>query len=378
VRAPKVASAGPDRLCEYDSHVTVTTNLVRRADRGAPPAAEPPVDTLGRPLHDLRISVTDRCNFRCTYCMPKEIYGPDFAFLPRDQVLTFEEIERLAGAFVSLGAEKLRITGGEPLVRRDLPVLIGMLAALRRRDGGPLDLTLTTNGSALRRLAGPLHDAGLQRVTVSLDSLDDATFAAMNGVEFPVAKVLDGIAAAAEAGLAPIKINMVVRRGINETSIVPMARWARETGVILRFIEYMDVGHTNGWRLDDVVPATEVVAAIDAELPLEAMPAQYRGEVANRWRYRDGSGEVGVIASVSQPFCGDCTRARLSAEGKLYTCLFSADGHDLRAVVRGEATDAELGEAIARVWRVRDDRYSELRTAATGDLPRIEMFAMGG
>jgi cyclic pyranopterin phosphate synthase len=335
-------------------------------------------DLFGRPLHDLRISVTDRCNFRCTYCMPKEVFGPDFAFLPRSEVLTFEEIERLARAFVSLGVEKLRITGGEPLVRRDLPVLVGMLAALRRPDGGPLDLTLTTNGSALRRLAVPLRDAGLKRVTVSLDSLDDAVFAAMNGVDFPVAKVLDGIAAARDAGLAPVKVNMVVRRGINETSIGPMARWARETGVILRFIEYMDVGHTNGWRLDEVVPASEIVAAIDAEMPLEPVPAQYRGEVANRWRYRDGSGEVGVIASVSQPFCGDCTRARLSAEGKLYTCLFSAEGHDLRAVVRSTATDDDLREAIARVWRVRDDRYSDLRTEATADLPRVEMFAMGG
>ena len=358
----------------YDKRVSLINDPLSTA--GSSPDAV--TDLLGRPLHDLRISVTDRCNFRCTYCMPKEIFGPDFAFLPRDQVLSFEEIERLARAFVALGAEKLRITGGEPLVRRDLPVLIAMLAAIRRPDGGALDLTLTTNGSALRRLAVPLREAGLQRVTVSLDSLDDATFAAMNGVDFPVAKVLDGIAAAQEAGLGPVKINMVVRRGINETSIVPMARWARETGVILRFIEYMDVGHTNGWRLDDVVPASEITAAIDAELPLEAMPAQYRGEVANRWRYRDGSGEVGVIASVSQPFCGDCTRARISAEGKLYTCLFSADGHDLRAVVRSDATDDDLREAIARVWRVRDDRYSDLRTAATADLPRVEMFAMGG
>ena len=340
--------------------------------------ADRPLDRLGRPLHDLRISVTDRCNFRCTYCMPKEIFGPDFAFLPRSEVLSFEEIERLAHVFVGLGVEKLRITGGEPLVRRDLPVLIGMLAALRRPDGLPLDLTLTTNGSALRRLAGPLRDAGLQRVTVSLDALDDATFAAMNGVDFPVAKVLDGIAAAQEAGLTPVKINMVVRRGINEASVVPMARWAREAGVILRFIEYMDVGHTNGWRLDEVVPASEIVAAIDAEMPLDLLPAQYRGEVANRWRYRDGSGEVGVIASVSQPFCGDCTRARLSAEGRLYTCLFSAIGHDLRAIVRSDATDVDLREAIARVWRVRDDRYSDQRTEATADLPRIEMFAMGG
>jgi cyclic pyranopterin phosphate synthase len=337
-----------------------------------------PLDRLQRPLHDLRISVTDRCNFRCTYCMPKELFGPDFAFLPRDQVLSFEEIERIARVFVELGAEKIRITGGEPLVRRDLPVLIEMLAALRRLDGEPLDLTLTTNGSGLRRLAEPLRAAGLQRVTVSLDSLDDATFAAMNGVDFPVAKVVDGIAAAREAGFAPIKVNMVVRRGLNESSILPMARWARDTGVILRFIEYMDVGHTNGWRLDDVVPADEIVARIDAEMPIEPLGSQYRGEVANRWRYRDGAGEVGLIASVSQPFCGDCTRARLSAEGKLYTCLFSADGHDLRAIVRGDATDADLQEAIARVWRIRSDRYSELRTAATADLPRVEMYAIGG
>jgi cyclic pyranopterin phosphate synthase len=338
----------------------------------------PIADRLGRPLHDLRISVTDRCNFRCTYCMPKEVFGPDFAFLPRSEVLSFEEIERLARAFVGLGAEKLRITGGEPLVRRDLPVLIGMLAAIRRPDGAALDLTLTTNGSALRRLAGPLRDAGLQRVTVSLDSLDDEVFAAMNGVDFPVERVLDGIRAGREAGFAPVKINMVVRRGTNEASIVPMARWARDEGLILRFIEYMDVGHTNGWRLDEVVPATEIVAAIDAAMPLEALPPRYRGEVATRWRYRDGAGEVGVIASVSQPFCGDCTRARLAADGKLYTCLFSAVGHDLRAVVRSNETDADVRAAIAAVWRVRDDRYSDLRTEATAGLPRIEMFAMGG
>jgi GTP 3',8-cyclase len=369
------ARAGRDQRGGYDSCVSSINNLASAAPgHGDQPLA----DTLGRPLHDLRISVTDRCNFRCTYCMPKEIFGPDFAFLPKDQVLTFEEIERAARVFVELGVEKLRITGGEPLVRRDLAVLIGLLAALRRPDGEPLDLTLTTNGSALRRLAGPLRDAGLQRVTVSLDSLDDATFAAMNGVDYPVAKVLDGIAAAVEARLAPIKINMVVRRGINETSVVPMARWARDAGHIVRFIEYMDVGTTNGWRLDDVVPASEVVAAIDAVMPLEPLPARYRGEVATRWRYRDGSGEVGLIASVSAPFCGDCTRARISAEGKLYTCLFSADGHDLRAVLRSGASDADLRDTIAGIWRVRDDRYSELRTAATGDLPRIEMFAMGG
>jgi cyclic pyranopterin phosphate synthase len=280
---------------------------------------------------------------------------------------------------VDLGVEKLRLTGGEPLVRRDLAVLVEMLAALRRPNGERLDLTLTTNGSALRALAGRLAGAGLQRVTVSLDSLDDATFSAMNGVDYPVAKVLDGIAAAHEAGLGPIKINMVVRRGINEASVLPMARWARDEGVILRFIEYMDVGHTNGWRLDDVVPAAELVAAVDAEMPIEALPARYRGEVATRWRYRDGSGEIGLIASVTAPFCGDCTRARLSAEGRLYTCLFTGEGHDLRAKVRDPAaSDDTLRDAVAAVWRVRDDRYSEDRTEATSNLPRIEMFAMGG
>jgi cyclic pyranopterin phosphate synthase len=353
------------------------------------PAAPAPAlalaDRLGRPLHDLRISVTDRCNFRCTYCMPKEIFGADYAFLPRAEVLTFEEIERVARVFVGLGVEKLRLTGGEPLVRRDLPILVGLLARLRRPDGGPLDLTLTTNGSALRRLAGPLRDAGLGRVTVSLDSLDDPIFSAMNGIDFPVAKVLDGIAAAQEAGLGPIKVNMVVRRGINESSVLPMARWARSTRVTLRFIEFMDVGHTNGWRMDEVVPAAELITLIDAEMPLVAEPPRYRGEVATRYRYADGAGEVGLIASVTQPFCGDCTRARLSAEGRFYTCLFTGEGHDLRAVLRDPAVadpaanqDA-LREAVAAVWRVRDDRYSEERTEATSaSLPRLEMFAMGG
>jgi cyclic pyranopterin phosphate synthase len=311
--------------------------------------------------------------------MPKEVFGADYAFLPRSEVLTFEEIERVARAFVDLGVEKLRLTGGEPLVRRDLSVLVEMLARLRRPNGEALDLTLTTNGSALRSLAGRLVDAGLQRVTVSLDSLDDATFSAMNGVDYPVAKVLDGIRAAREAGLGPIKINMVVRRGINETSVLPMARWARDEGLILRFIEYMDVGHTNGWRLDDVVPADELVAALDAAMPLAAAPPRYRGEVATRYHYRDGSGEVGLIASVTAPFCGDCTRARLSAEGRFYTCLFTGEGHDLRAVVRDPlATEADLRAAVGAVWRLRDDRYSELRTEETANLPRIEMFAMGG
>jgi cyclic pyranopterin phosphate synthase len=337
-----------------------------------------PLDRLGRPLHDLRISVTDRCNFRCTYCMPKEIFGRDYAFLPRDQVLSFEEIERAARAFVSLGVEKLRITGGEPLVRRDLPVLIGELAALRTPDGREIDLTLTTNGAALRALAVPLAAAGLRRVTVSLDSLDDAVFGAMNGIDFPVARVLDGIDAALEAGLQPVKVNMVVRRGVNETSIVPMARWARETGVTLRFIEYMDVGHSNGWRLDEVVPAADVIAEVSAVWPAEPVDADYRGEVAGRWRYLDGLGEFGVISSVTQPFCRDCTRARLSADGQLYTCLFAATGRDVRAVLRDGSSDEELVAFLAETWLARDDRYSELRSRATADLPRIEMFAMGG
>ena len=341
-----------------------------------------PLDRLGRPLHDLRISVTDRCNFRCTYCMPKEIFGRDYVFLPRDQVLSFEEIERAARAFVSLGVEKLRITGGEPLVRRDLTTLVAQLAALRTPDGGELDLTLTTNGAALRALAQPLADAGLRRVTVSLDSLDDAVFGAMNGIDFPVGRVLDGIDAALDAGLAPVKINMVVRRGINEASIVPMARWARETGVTLRFIEYMDVGHSNGWRLDEVVPAAELIDMVTAIWPAEPADPGYRGEVAGRWRYLDGLGEFGVISSVTQPFCRDCTRARLSADGQLYTCLFAVAGRDVRAVLRDGSSDEQLVAFLAETWRARDDRYSELRALSTPearpDLPKVEMFAMGG
>jgi cyclic pyranopterin phosphate synthase len=333
------------------------------------------LDRLGRPLRDLRISVTDRCNFRCVYCMPAEVYGRDFAFLPRAQVLSYEEIARLARIFVSLGVEKLRITGGEPLVRRDL---VRQLAAIRRPDASPVDLTLTTNGSALGALARPLRDAGLQRITVSLDSLDDEVFRGMNGVDFPVTRVLDGIDAAKAAGLAPVKVNMVVRRGLNESSVLPMARWARDAGVTLRFIEYMDVGHTNGWRLDDVVPAGELVAIINAEMPLEPVEPAYRGEVASRWRYREGGDEVGVIASVTQPFCGDCTRARLSADGTLYTCLFAVDGFDLKTMLRAGARDDELAGAIDGVWARRADRYSELRSSATVGLPKIEMHALGG
>jgi cyclic pyranopterin phosphate synthase len=297
--------------------------------------------------------------------MPKEIFGRDYEFLPKDQVL-------------KLGVGKLRITGGEPLVRRGLPELIRMLAALRTPDGDDLDLTLTTNGAALRSLAQPLADAGLRRVTVSLDSLDDAIFGAMNGVDFPVGRVLDGIDAAIAAGLAPVKINMVVRRGINETSIVPMAQWARETGVTLRFIEYMDVGHSNGWRLDEVVPATDLIDAVTAVWPAEPADAQYRGEVAGRWRYLDGAGEFGVISSVTRPFCRDCTRARLSADGQLYTCLFAVAGLDIRSVLRDGSSDADLVEFLTAAWMQRDDRYSELRSQSTSDLPKIEMFAMGG
>jgi GTP 3',8-cyclase len=329
-------------------------------------------DTLGRPLRDLRVSVTDRCNFRCVYCMPKEVFGRDYQFLDRRELLSFEEIERLARIFAARGVEKVRLTGGEPLVRRDLERLIEKLASI---EG--LDLTLTTNGSLLARQAKALRDAGLRRVTVSLDSLDDAVFSAMNDVDFPVAQVLEGIEAAAAAGL-PIKVNMVVRRGLNEDSVLPMARYFRERGHVLRFIEYMDVGHSNGWRLDDVVPAAEIVAAISEEMPLEPLLANYPGEVANRFRYADGSGEVGVIASVTQPFCGGCTRARLSAEGRLYTCLFAVRGHDLRASLRGGASDEELHETIAGIWHARTDRYSEIRSENTLDLSKVEMSYIGG
>ena len=340
--------------------------------------ASHPRDLLGRAMRDLRISVTDRCNFRCTYCMPKEIFGRDYAFLPHDQILTFEEIERVARTFVRLGAEKLRITGGEPLVRRNLPDLIAMLAAIDAPDGAELDLTLTTNGSALRALAKPLADAGLRRVTVSLDSLDDAVFGAMNGIDFPVAKVLDGVDAALEAGLDPVKINMVVRRGVNEDSVLPMAAWARDTGVTLRFIEYMDVGHSNGWRLEEVVPAAELAETVGSAWPIAPVGPAYRGEVAERWQYLDGRGEVGIISSVTRPFCGDCTRARLSAEGQFYTCLFAVRGHDVRGQVRADPSDEALTTFLTDIWTSRDDRYSELRSAATNNLPKIEMFAMGG
>jgi GTP 3',8-cyclase len=329
-------------------------------------------DTIHRPLRDLRVSITDRCNFRCVYCMPKEVYGRDYAFLPRRDLLTFEEIARLARVFAGLGVEKIRLTGGEPLIRRDVERLVEMLAEIPG-----LDLTLTTNGAVLAQKAQALKDAGLRRITVSLDSLDDEIFRAMNDVDFPVQIVLDGIEAASAVGL-PVKVNVVVKRGVNENSVLPMARHFRDRGHIVRFIEYMDVGHTNGWRLDDVVPAADLVAAIDAELPLEPLPPRYPGEVAERYRYRDGSGEIGVIASVTRPFCGACTRARLSADGSLYTCLFATTGNDLRALVRGGAGDDEIAAELGRIWRERGDRYSELRSSATPDLPKVEMSYIGG
>jgi cyclic pyranopterin phosphate synthase len=338
------------------------------------PNAPAAVDTLGRPLHDLRVSVTDRCNFRCVYCMPKEVFGRDHAFLPRAEILDFEEIERVVRASVSLGVRKVRLTGGEPLVRRNLETLVAMLAAV----DGVEDLTLTTNASLLAPRAQALADAGLHRVTVSLDALDDETFMAMNDVGFPVARVLEGIDAAVTAGLGPVKVNTVVRRGLNEHAIGELAEHFRGTDTVVRFIEYMDVGHSNGWRMDDVVPAAEVVAAIDARWPLEPVDAGYRGEVANRWRYRDGGGEIGVISSVTQPFCGDCTRARLSADGQLFTCLFATSGHDLRALLRSDATDAALADALRRMWSGRVDRYSELRTLDTVELPKVEMSFIGG
>jgi cyclic pyranopterin phosphate synthase len=332
------------------------------------------LDTLGRPMHDLRISVTDRCNFRCVYCMPKEVFGRDHAFLPRAEILDFEEIERVVRVLTDLGVAKVRLTGGEPLVRRNLERLVTMLAPIP----GLEDLTLTTNGSLLAGKAAELAGAGLHRVTVSLDALDDPTFMRMNDVGFHVGRVLEGIAAAQAAGLGPIKVNAVIRRGLNEHAVIDLAEHFRGTGTTVRFIEYMDVGHSNGWRLDDVLPAAEIVATIEARWPLEPVRPAYRGEVANRYRYRDGAGEVGVIASVTQPFCGDCTRLRLSADGQLFSCLFATRGHDLRGLLRSGVTDAELATSLRALWRMRDDRYSELRTAQTAELPKVEMSYIGG
>jgi cyclic pyranopterin phosphate synthase len=333
-----------------------------------------PRDTRGRPLHDLRISVTDRCNFRCVYCMPRAVFGRDHAFLPRAELLSFDEIARLVAIFTRLGVEKVRLTGGEPLVRRELAGLVRTLAAIV----GVRDLTLTTNGVLLPEHASELKEAGLDRVTVSLDADDDPTFMRMNDAGVPVSRVLAGIEAAEAAGLGPIKLNMVVKRGWNEHALLPMARRFRGTGRVLRFIEYMDVGHSNGWRLDEVVTADEILATIGAEFSLEPMPPTNRGEVAERYRYADGGGEIGIIASVSRPFCGDCNRARLSADGQLYTCLFATAGHDLRTLVRGGASDDEIEVVIRDIWEARDDRYSEIRSADTVALPKVEMSYIGG
>ena len=349
-----------------------------------PRVATPPTgliaDALGRPLRDLRISVTDRCNFRCSYCMPRDVFDKQYSFLPHASLLSFEEIMRAARIFVAHGVRKIRLTGGEPLLRKNLEVLVGMLSALRTPDGAPLDLTLTTNGSVLARKAQALRDAGLQRVTVSLDGLDDAVFRRMNDADFPVREVLDGIAAAQRAGLGPVKVNMVVKRGTNDGQILPMARHFKGSDIVLRFIEYMDVGATNGWRMDEVMPSREVIARIDAEMPLRPIPAA-PGETAERWRYADGSGEIGVISSVTQAFCADCNRARLSTEGKLFLCLFASHGHDLRALLRGHYSDEQIAAAIGLIWQNRADRYSELRSAgvttADGER-RVEMHYIGG
>ncbi len=330
-------------------------------------------DTLTRPLRDLRISVTDLCNFRCPYCMPKEIFGTGHRFLPKSELLTFEEITRLAAIFVEFGVRKIRLTGGEPLIRHQVEVLVGMLNELPE-----VEIAMTTNGSLLAQKAQTLKNSGLDRLTLSLDSLDDATFRQMNDVNFPLEKVLQGVAAAEAAGFGSIKFNMVVKRGFNDHHLLEMAQHFRGSGHILRFIEYMDVGNTNGWRLDDVVPVKEIVAAIHAEFPLEPVNPNYRGEVARRWRYQDGEGEIGVIASVTQPFCGDCSRARISATGQLYTCLFAASGHDLRAMLRGGASDDQIRERIQSIWQGRRDRYSEIRSANTTDQPKIEMSYIGG
>jgi len=338
---------------------------------------EPLLDRLGRPLETLRISITDRCNFRCVYCMPKEVFGREYAFLERRELLTLEELARVTGVFAGLGVQTVRITGGEPLVRRNVEVLVELLAAIRRPDGSPLELALTTNGSLLAQKAKALASAGLSRVTVSLDSLDDEAFRAMNDVGFPVQRVLEGIDAAAAAGL-PIKVNAVVKRGANDGDVLSLAEHFRGSGHVLRFIEYMDVGSTNGWRLEDVVSADEIVRRISDRWPLEPVEAERPDATARRWRYLDGAGEVGVVASVTQPFCGGCSRARLSAEGRLYTCLFGTRGHDLRAPLRLGASDAELAEQLRSIWARRTDRYSELRSAETGALPKVEMSYIGG
>lgn len=337
-----------------------------------------PIDARGRPVRDLRISITDRCNFRCTYCMPREVFDKNYQFMPHASLLTFEEITQVARAAVAIGVNKIRLTGGEPLLRKDMHKLVAMLAQLRTPEGLPVDLTLTTNGTLLARKAQQLAEAGLNRLTVSLDALDDATFQRMSDSQVSVQTVLDGIEAASRAGLGPIKVNMVVRKGLNDNQLLDMARHFRHSGHILRFIEYMDVGSTNGWNLDEVITSRQIIETLSQAFALEPVQAAYRGEVAARWRYTDGAGEIGVITSVSQPFCGDCTRARLSPEGKLFLCLFANAGHDLRALVRSGASDADLGRAMAAIWRVRNDHYSEQRGAETAQRQKIEMSYIGG
>ena len=341
------------------------------------PADLPLLDRFQRPLQDLRISVTDRCNFRCRYCMPREVFGSDFKFLARDEILSFEEIARTARVFADLGVQKFRLTGGEPLLRADLPRLIAMLSAIEGR-GESVDLALTTNASLLAAQAEALAEAGLNRITVSLDSLDDDVFRAMNDAEIPVARVLDGIEAATVAGLGPVKINAVVRRGVNDHTLVDLARHFKGSGHIVRFIEFMDVGTTNGWNLGEVVTSADLIERINSELPLVPLEANYDGEVAKRWAYADGEGEIGLITSVTEPFCETCTRARISADGRLYTCLFAIQGVDLRAAMREGIDDDALADLISGVWAEREDRYSELRSSASGDLPRIEMSYIGG
>lgn len=337
-------------------------------------------DAYGRTMSYLRISLTDRCNFRCVYCMPKDVFDKDYRFLRHSELLSFEEIERMARLFIEHGVEKIRLTGGEPLLRKDIERLVEMLARLTTAEGKPLDLTLTTNGALLARKAQSLKDAGLSRVTVSLDGIDDATFRRMNDVDFAVGEVLHGIEVAHKVGLAPIKVNMVVKKGDNDDQIVPMARHFRGSGIIVRFIEYMDVGTTNHWEMRSVVPSAEVIERLSAEFAIEPVSANYSGETAERWRYVDGTGEIGVISSVTQAFCHDCTRARLSTEGKLYLCLFATEGFDLRALLRGGATDLELSNAIRTVWQGRTDRYSELRASGKAQPVgrRIEMSYIGG
>lgn len=342
------------------------------------PATGQLLDGRGRRLHDLRISVTDRCNFRCSYCMPRSVFDKDYAFLPQSSLLSFEEITRLVRIFIEHGVEKIRLTGGEPLLRKDIERLIAMLAALPTRSGLPLDLTLTTNGSLLARKAKALRDAGLRRITVSLDALDDAIFRSMNDADFPVTDVLSGIAAAQAAGFSDIKVNMVVKRGVNDHQVLPMARYFRGTAQTLRFIEYMDVGSSNGWRLDEVVPSRNLIETLQAHHPLEPLDPNYPGEVAERWRYLDGAGEIGVISSVTQPFCGGCSRARLSTEGRLYTCLFAQTGHDLRGLIRSGCPDEHISGALAALWHTRQDNYSELRSSQTSELRKIEMSYIGG